>query len=322
MRVEYIQAGQMIRELRRRKGLSQEQLCEGLCEPPTMSKIEKGRQYPNKKLLDALLVRLQECVELQVPLSPSDFERAQIEREVISRISNHDYDLLELAERYKASASSMNKHEQQFYIFAQAVHAASIPDNWASVLPEFERAIQLTIPRYTVGTDISTIMLTSLEFTILNNIAISLWFLARHDEAITLMKQLYAILESYEMDREEYAKRLPVISYNLSMWLGLKEEYELSLEVAENGIQCSARYGKAVLLANLLYNKGYTLLKLGRDTEGRDVLQKAFMLMYASDSAKAYEAFRDDLLQSFGADVWNGIRSCLLPDSLSREASL
>ena len=57
--MEYIKAGQMIRELRKRKGLSQEQLCEGLCEPPTMSKIEKGHQYPNKKLLDALLVRLQ-----------------------------------------------------------------------------------------------------------------------------------------------------------------------------------------------------------------------------------------------------------------------
>ena len=45
--------------------MSQEELCMGLCESPTMSKIEKGRQYPNKKLLDALLVRLQEQAELR-----------------------------------------------------------------------------------------------------------------------------------------------------------------------------------------------------------------------------------------------------------------
>lgn len=320
--MEYLQTGQMIRELRKRKGLSQEQLCEGLCEPPTMSKIEKGRQYPNKKLLDALLVRLHECAELQVPLSPSDFERAQIEREVISRVSNHDYELLELAERYRNCASSMNKHEQQFYRFTQAVHATAIPDNWAFVLAEFERAIQLTIPRYRAGADISTAMLTSVEFTILNNIAICLWFLDQRKEAVALMEQLYEVLDGQDLDREEYAKRLPLIAYHLSMWLGVEAAYEKSLAVAEKGIQCSVKYGKYALLADLLYNKGYTLLKLGRDREGTAVLQKAFMLMYAGDNAKAYEAFRNDLLQSFGAAVWDGIRGCLLPDSLSREASL
>ncbi len=314
--MEYIKAGQMIRELRKRKGLSQEQLCEGLCEPPTMSKIEKGRQYPNKKLLDALLVRLQECVELRVPLAPSDFERAQIERELISKVSNHECDLSELAERYKGCSPSMNKREQQFYIFVQAIQAGSIPNNWAYVLPEFERAVQLTIPKYTVGADVTTVMLTSVEFTILNNIAISLWFLERHDEAIALMKQLYAILEDYDMDREEYARRLPMISYNLSMWLGLQKEYAVSLEVAEKGIQCSIKYGKYALLANLLYNKGYTLLMLGKDEEGKAVLKKAFMLMYASDNEKAFSTFKADLLQSFGTETWKSIQECFLPESL------
>ena len=315
--MEYVHAGQMIRELRRRKGLSQEQLCEGLCEPPTMSKIEKGRQYPSRKLLDALLVRLHECAQLRVPLSPSDFERAQIEREVMSRVSDHDYDLLALSERYRTCASSMNKHEQQFYSFVQAICATVSPGNWASALAEFERAIQLTIPKYRVGTDISTILLTSMEFTILNNIAICLWFLARRVDAIALMEQLYAVLDGHDMDREEYAKRLPVISYNLSMWLGLEGSYEKSLAVVEKGIRCSIKYDKYVLLANLLYNKGYTLLKLGRDRDGTAVLRKAFMLMYASDNGKAYAAFRDDLLESFGEAVWERLQDCFLPERLA-----
>ena len=159
----------MIRELRKRKGLSQEQLCEGLCEPPTMSKIEKGHQYPNKKLLDALLVRLQEHTELQVPISPSDFERAQIEREIISCIANQNCNVYELSERYKSCASTMNNHEQQFYLFAQAMYHTD-EKNWELAKEKLEKAILLTLTKYEAGNDITSIMLTSIEFTILPSV--------------------------------------------------------------------------------------------------------------------------------------------------------
>ncbi len=315
--MEYIQAGQMIREFRKRKGLSQEQLCEGLCEPPTMSKIEKGRQYPNKKLLDALLIRLQEHVELRVPLSASDFERAQIEREVLSRTSNHDYEVLELAERYKCCSASMNIHEQQFYLFTRAVYLFGIERDWKTAHERLEQAIQLTIPKYKSGADISIMLLTSIEFVILNNLAICQWFLMQREEALALMEQLYEILDSYDIDREEYAKRLPVTAYNLSLWLGLQENYEKSLAVAEKGIQCSVKYGKYALLADLLYNKGFTFMKLGRVAEGIEILKKSFMLMYASDNAKSYKDFKDDLVKSFGPELWNKILENPLPEALS-----
>ena len=65
------------------------------------------------------------------------------------------------------------------------------------------------------------------------------------------MEQLYDFLESNDVDREEYAKRMPMISYNLSLWLGLKKDYMKSLAVAEKGIECSLKYGKYSDLANL-----------------------------------------------------------------------
>ncbi len=315
--MEYIQAGQMIREFRKRKGMSQEQLCEGLCEPPTMSKIEKGRQYPNKKLLDALLVRLQEYVELQVPLSPSDFERAQIEREVLSRTSNHEYDILELAERYKSCSSSMNNHEEQFYLFVQAIHLVSVERNWNVALDVLEKAIQLTLPKYKTGADISSVMLTSMEFAILNNIAICLWFMMQRKDSIVLMEQLYSVLDCYDIDSEEYAKRLPMIAYNLSMWLGLQKEYEKSLAVAEKGIQCSIKYDKYTSLAGLLYNKGFTLMKLGQELEGTEVLKKAFMLMYATENASSYNTFKEDLAEAFGSKLVEKIQENTLPPVLA-----
>ena len=306
--MEYIQAGQMIRELRKRKGLSQEQLCEGLCEPPTMSKIEKGRQYPSKKLLDALLVRLQEHIELQVPLSSSDFERAQIEREIISRVSCHDDNILELLEQYKTCSATMNNHEQQFYLFALAMYHTGIEEKWELAKEELEKAIHLTIPKYEEGQDISTIMLTSIEFAMLNNIAICNWFLNHKDKAVNLMKQLYDVLEECDSDSEEYAKRLPMICYNLSMWLGIRKDYGKSLSVAEKGIECCLKYGKYGSLTDLLYNKGFTLLCLGRNEEGKLALKKTFMLIYACNNQSAYTAFKEDLLKSFGENVWTAVQ--------------
>ena len=50
--------GETIYSLRHSKGLTQEQLAEGICSPVSLSRIENGRQMPSKVILDALLSRL------------------------------------------------------------------------------------------------------------------------------------------------------------------------------------------------------------------------------------------------------------------------
>ncbi len=53
-----IHIGAIIKRRRLELGLTQEQLCEGICEPSTMSRIEKGHQTPTYSKLKALLGRL------------------------------------------------------------------------------------------------------------------------------------------------------------------------------------------------------------------------------------------------------------------------
>lgn len=50
--------GEAIRQRRLALGLTQEELCEGLCEPATLSRIENGRQAPSRSRANALLQRL------------------------------------------------------------------------------------------------------------------------------------------------------------------------------------------------------------------------------------------------------------------------
>ena len=50
--------GSIIRKRRQELGLTQEQLCRGICETVTLSRIENGKQTPSRSKLNALLQRL------------------------------------------------------------------------------------------------------------------------------------------------------------------------------------------------------------------------------------------------------------------------
>lgn len=50
--------GEVIKRKRIEMGLTQEELCEGICESFTISRIENGKQPPSRSTADALLQRL------------------------------------------------------------------------------------------------------------------------------------------------------------------------------------------------------------------------------------------------------------------------
>lgn len=53
-----IPIGAYIRQQRRTLKLTQEQVCDGICDPVTLSRIETNKQTPGRNLLNALLQRL------------------------------------------------------------------------------------------------------------------------------------------------------------------------------------------------------------------------------------------------------------------------
>ena len=50
--------GEYIRQERLKQGVTQEQLCEGICEPITVSRMENGKQTPSYNRIRAFLHRL------------------------------------------------------------------------------------------------------------------------------------------------------------------------------------------------------------------------------------------------------------------------
>lgn len=50
--------GEVIRQRRLELGLTQEELCQGICEPMTIFRFENGKQTPSRNRIKALLQRL------------------------------------------------------------------------------------------------------------------------------------------------------------------------------------------------------------------------------------------------------------------------
>ena len=50
--------GDIVRLTRQSIGMTQEELCEGICEPQTISNIENGKTNPKRKIIKQLMERM------------------------------------------------------------------------------------------------------------------------------------------------------------------------------------------------------------------------------------------------------------------------
>ena len=85
--------GDCIREQRERLGVTQEELCEGICSVPTLSKIENGRQGMRLNQYIAIMERLGLPVEpLGVRVTNDEMYWYNIKREIRHRLASHKED--------------------------------------------------------------------------------------------------------------------------------------------------------------------------------------------------------------------------------------
>lgn len=296
-------AGQMIRELRRRKKLSQEILCEGLCEPPTLSKIECCRQNPTKKLFEALMSRLgSSAIAFNIPVTTAEFIRGQIEREVASSFANSNYNIDELLLNYASCSETMDKLEKQFYLFAKAV--SELKRNKLAASEAFEilsESLKQTFPEYDTSKDFSKNLLTVFELVILNNIAITHYMQNQKTKGIELLLKIENYFSTHEIEIEEYAKQYPVIADNLTAWLAEQKQFKKAFIYAKKGVECCIKYGKLSPLPILTYNLGFLSLCLNEEESGINYVKQSISLLKLMGRESDIEMIKQDFNSSFPA---------------------
>lgn len=77
--------GEYIKQRRLDLGLTQEQLCYGICEPMTLSRLENGKQTPSRNRINALLQRLGLPDDRYFALlSKNELEMEALQKEIVA----------------------------------------------------------------------------------------------------------------------------------------------------------------------------------------------------------------------------------------------
>lgn len=247
---------ELIKELREAKGISQEELCEGICTRETLSRIESGKRNPNKKNFFAMLKKMGVGRETYYGYIVADdyylYERV---RTYFMRGRKTER-MLEDAE--KAFEELEKCLDRRYLINRQFLETIWVKkrekktqSDWKQCLKEMEQILNYSMQGY--EGKIYRVPYR-LEANILVYMAISLRRLDRKEEALDIYRQ---ILENYERSMvEKLFHAVPLFSIYIN-YVGLLEvtDYlEKSEKIAKDGIAFSLVCQRGNIAAEILAN--------------------------------------------------------------------
>lgn len=267
--------GLFIKKKREEQHIRQEDLCRGICDKSTLSRIERGKQEPSSGILGVLLQRLGiNEDQLAVLLGPKDFEISDLQKEIVALNSQKEYEkAAEKIRRLEQLVEPTDKITQQFILRSKAL--AYFPEDYPASRDLLFQALSLTLPDFDFD-HISDYLLGIEEVKILNQLANSYSEAGDRRFAIHIYRQLFEDPRKRLFNIEAELTLLPLLAYNYSRLLDLERRYEEEIEIATLGQKTCIKYNKCQYLGGLLLNISCALRELGQDKESRSKLIDSF----------------------------------------------
>jgi len=274
--------GLFIKSRREEMGISQEELCEGICSVSTLSRIENERSAPTQKHVLALLQRLgYSDVPVFIARDSESLEIANLQNIIVSDISlkknaEAQEHLKELKKYCKLFDASDRLH---FELMNEILRVRSGVDNPEQAVIKFEEIIKITHPGY--RRDSLPKVMTHDEIMTINNIAIHLSLAKRNDDALQIFLGLIEYYKSKISDPELSKKFLPTVYYNASKILGMTQEYDKCIRLCDEGMEYCVNVRRFAEMPHLLYNKAWCLVRrnLPGDMEiARKIVKEAYVV--------------------------------------------
>jgi transcriptional regulator with XRE-family HTH domain len=239
-----------------RKSLSitQEQLCDEICSAETLSRIENGSQNPSRDVYELLMERMGRIRDRAYSLlSVSDFqvlEQIKLFEDYIRLYEFNKADQILKEIKRIAGGSVLDK---QFIIRAETIVDYYLKRIGVDeCLEGFQKAIQLTIPKYG-SISLAKWPLSYNEALLLINISNAYSEKEDFIKAIEVIKEVYyAMMQSYVEEQQRVLLQV-ITANNLSKWYGLIGHYQEAIDIATEGIHICKKSKLGNALPNLLY---------------------------------------------------------------------
>lgn len=262
--------GEVIREARCRLGISQEELCYGICSPGNLSKIENGVRQPSVFTFRLLMERLGENVKAYpMYVSGQEMKRFRLKYEIEQDIY---FDRYEEAEKkllvFQEMLDQADIEGVQFVLMADSVcgrHSGRLSQEVA--LEKLEDGLHKTLPEFEARRT-GKMFYTDVEMHLLINIASRYDDLGRSEEAIQLLQTLERQLHQVWKEKHQNVEHYPLVAFNLSNTLEDTGRYREAWQVAGEGARYCISEGVLYMFPYLLTNEGCNLVYDGQRKKG------------------------------------------------------
>lgn len=304
--------GDIIRQRRKDLKLTQEQLCQGICEPVTISRIENHKRPPSRRTAIALLQRLGLPEDNYFAfLSEDDMKIDALQKEIVSCNVRHErargleklQELEKLVEdKNKVDGESEGKMTRQFILRSKVLLGkAEGPYSLDEQLDMLMDAIRMTVPRFDLK-KITNFLYTLDEVKIINQIAKVYSDSGKHKKAVDIYSQLLEYIQDHYQNIQQSGGHLPLIAHNYAIELDICKRYEDAIEIAELGWQSCVKYGHYQNLPGVIATMAECYFFLGVKEKSMDLYKQAFHLYRAIDNKRAAERIKTEVKEYFNND--------------------
>ena len=300
--------GEVIRQRRTELSLTQEELCEGIYEPPTMSRIETGRQTPSRTKLNVLLQRLGLPDDRYYALlSENEAKIVDLQKEIVScNVLGKQEKGLEMIKELEKLADSDDTVIQQFIlrskvIFGKWDNGEIKPYLFEEKMEMLFRAIHLTVPKFNIE-EIDRGLYGLDEVKVINQIAGTFSQSGQNKKAIDIYYQLLKYIKKHFQNILQSGGLLPLVCYNYARELDLVRRYEDALEIAQLGRQACVQYGQYRTLPATIALMAECYHFLNDDKKSMEYYRQAYYIHKAIGNERSIEVIISETKKYFGND--------------------
>lgn len=290
--------GEIIRQRRLELGLTQEVLCEGICEPVTISRFENGRQTPSRNRVKALLQRL------GLPddrffglLSAKELEISNLEKEITS--CHVRFERATPEEKNKIREETMEKHREleavmepddtlckQLILRSQFLLGTERgPYSLEEGLSMLMEAMRVTSPKFDRN-QIERGLYTENEIKLINNMANCYIRAGCHYDAIDILKPLLRYLQTSLKNIPPNRAQIPMVAFNYARELEVVKRFDEAIEIAEYVRRICVDYGYYLTLPSTLMILAECHYHMGNDAKSKELYLQAYYLFKAIEDER------------------------------------
>jgi len=304
--------GETIRQKRLEVGKTQEKLCEGLCDPATLSRIETGKQAPSRNLANALLQRLDLPYDRYYTfLTTNEAEADALRTAIDNHVTHFQQSLGEEKRRTRLKAlEQLNRLESvteagdrigRQYILAMRtiLGEESGPYSFDVKLKMLLEAIRLTVPRFDLKA-LEDRLYSINETEIISQIARTYSDTGQHEKAAGIFSQLLTYVRKHDQDVTHPSRHLSPALLNYARELYLTGLYKEALETAEQGRRTCLDYGYCQSLPELLTVMAECRYAMGEMEQSRALYCQAYYLFRETGNASGLAHVEAEGLERLG----------------------